>query len=77
MTQMLLFDSPTSQTGSIVGFAASPTLESTSAPSKAEIIEPKAGVHHMGDLARLVLMRYDMVAARRAAILARKSEKGV
>ncbi|GAA5506736.1 hypothetical protein [Novipirellula caenicola] len=33
--------------------------------------EAKAGLNHMGDLARLVLMRYDLVAARRAARAAR------
>ncbi|WP_372726048.1 hypothetical protein [Novipirellula sp.] len=33
----------------------------------ANINEPKAGLNHMGDLARLVLMRHDLVAARRAA----------
>ena len=32
----------------------------------------QGGVHHMGDLARLVLLRYDLVAKRRAEIAARR-----
>ena len=32
----------------------------------------EGGVHHMGDLARLVLLRYDVVAKRRAVMAARR-----
>lgn len=35
--------------------------------------DPNPGMHHMGDLARLVLMRYELVAKRRAAANARQA----
>lgn len=35
--------------------------------------DEKGGMHHMGDLARLVLMRYEMVHRRRAAAAQRQA----
>ena len=37
----------------------------------------EGGVHHMGDLARLVLLRYDVVAKRRAVMAARRATRRV
>ncbi len=48
--------------------AASATASASSAGSPES---HQAGVNHMGDLARLVLMRYDLLARRRAEIAAR------
>ncbi len=85
MTQLLLFE-PTTTTpvADAVEFARAanlaaasqtaaadtePTQNSNSQNIRGENATP--GMHHMGDLARLVLMRYDLVARRRAALAAR------
>lgn len=39
--------------------------------SAEELIPPRGGVHRMGDLASLVIARYELAAKRRAALLAR------
>ena len=52
--------------------AAAQTTGATASVSSAGSPEThQAGVNHMGDLARLVLMRYDLLARRRAEIAAR------
>lgn len=50
---------------------ASATASASSAGSPETPETHQAGVNHMGDLARLVLMRYDLLARRRAEIAAR------
>ena len=84
MTQMLLFDSITSNSlGADAAVApvvaVVPALSSNSASTtesirgsanrsanEAATPEPHVrGLNHMGDLARLVLLRHDMVAAQR------------
>ena len=73
MTQMLLFDSITDHAPIVT-----PTTTAAAHPSaeRPPVVEQgvstdesqsyQQGVNHMGDLARLVLLRYDLVAARRA-----------
>ncbi len=83
MTQMLLFDAPAD--AAILPVAESFQAENSvtenailerSVPAKRSKIVAKndheGGVHHMGDLARLVLLRYDVVAKRRAVMAARR-----
>ena len=43
-------------------------------PSRQETGQ-RGGMHHMGDLARLVLMRYEMVHRRRAALAQRQQAR--
>ena len=63
MTQMLLFDAPTSTPSFPVTTVETDRVVST----PAEVPAPReGGLHHMGDLARLVLLRYELVAKRRA-----------
>ena len=73
MTQMLLFDSPTGLASETAVTVASPAVTppvrkqpASSEPATARDPGYDRGVNHMGDLARLVLMRYDLVARRRA-----------
>ncbi|MDG2219956.1 MAG: hypothetical protein P8L85_01150 [Rubripirellula sp.] len=72
MTQMLLFDAPVSQTSFPV---TAPQAEPVVAESASVQVANKheGGLHHMGDLARLVLLRYELVAKRRARRAARLS----
>lgn len=88
MTQMLLFDAPVDaailpvaesfQADSLV--AENAVLE-RSVPVKRSNVGVKSGcedgVQHMGDLARLVLLRYDVVAKRRAVMAARRANRRV
>ena len=77
MTQMLLFDASTSHSSNSV--IQTPASESVSQPAQetnvAAQLEHDSGMHHMGDLARLVLLRYDLVAKRRAMMAARKAAR--
>lgn len=82
MTQMLLFDSPgTKSTVVPVTQAAgqvTQTTESGEPVGQANVaaqLDHGSGLHHMGDLARLVLLRYELVAKRRALMAARKAAK--
>jgi hypothetical protein len=86
MTQLLLFDSPASTTETSLVAAPTSTqststqptstqpqaAESVAAESVAAQLEYDGGVHHMGDLARLVLLRYELVAKRRAMMAANR-----
>ncbi len=73
MTQLLLFDGPISLAdASVVPLSESPANSArkepsgdTSAANVASRLENESGLHHMGDLARLVLLRYDLMAQRR------------
>ncbi|TWU24134.1 hypothetical protein Pla52o_20580 [Novipirellula galeiformis] len=81
MTQMMLFDSPVVASPvasrAPIAFVApaivapkaiqSPSSVPRNEVSPSQLNEPKRGINHMGDLARLVLMRHDMMAARRTA----------
>ncbi len=82
MTQLLLFDTPVAKSFAPI----TPVTEPTSLPVAIESPRNEAistevatgeeyqrGVNHMGDLARLVLHRYDLVAQRRAKRLAKES----
>jgi len=72
MTQMLLFDAPAST-------ASFPVASPEKAPAESgvsEVSTPESGLHHMGDLARLVLLRYELVAKRRARAAARRQLAG-
>ncbi|MCP4887462.1 hypothetical protein N9D23_10260 [Rubripirellula sp.] len=76
MTQMLLFDAPASQTSfSVAASPVAPRTEPVVAESASAQVPSKqeGGLHHMGDLARLVLLRYELVAKRRARRAARLS----
>ena len=88
MTQMLLFDAPADT--AILPVAGSFQAENVgvenavverSVPVKRSNVAAKSdsegGVHHMGDLARLVLLRYDVVAKRRAVMAARRANRRV
>ena len=76
MTQMLLFDAPAGITDS----ALVPMAEAAKSPVRSETenvaaaLHSDSGLHHMGDLARLVLLRYDLMAKRRAERVARQSK---
>ena len=79
MTQMLLFDSPASVADSTLIPAGETNLAShplsgdvVAEPNVASQLEHEGGFNHMGDLARLVLLRYDLMAKRRAQIAARR-----
>lgn len=73
MTQLLLFDSPASTTTETNLVAASAPAPQQPVENVASQLEYDSGVNHMGDLARLVLLRYELVAKRRAAMAARRA----
>jgi hypothetical protein len=80
MTQLLLFDTPAAESFAPIapisepirrgGLAAGRPVESIRNEVAASE-EYQRGLNHMGDLARLVLLRYDLVAQRRARRLAK------
>lgn len=77
MTQMLLFDSITEAASATtivnpLGNVAKPTAIEHS--NLAEQLQHDSGLNHMGELARLVLLRYELVAKRRAEMAARKAK---
>lgn len=77
MTQMLLFETPVGIVDpSLVPVAVRTQTESDRPdPARAnEVtqIESGSGLHHLGDLARLVLLRYDLMAKRREQLAARR-----
>ncbi|TWU04482.1 hypothetical protein Pla52n_25230 [Stieleria varia] len=79
MTQMMLFDAPAA--------SPLPASVPVSVPASVPVAEPAAriqpnraankapehtpGLNHMGDLARLVILRYELAAKRRAEQAAR------
>ena len=71
MTQMLLFDTPASNAPSFPISSVSSAGETSAAVVGEDPHE--GGVQRMGDLARLVLLRYELVARRRAARAAKKA----
>ena len=80
MTQMLLFDSPldVATETAVLPMQENYQEESVVAGDRSNVaaqLEHDGGVHHIGDLARLVLLRYDLVAKRRAAMAARKAAR--
>ena len=85
MTQLLLFDAPVSNSAataippSVHSDVAPPLVVSdTQAPGKrpnrGSIDDAQPGLNRMGDLARLVLLRYDMVAQRRAELAEKRRD---
>ena len=85
-TQMLLFDAPATTVAPIVPDAAAASVvpvtrsaaakaESAAAAVAVERTEPthREGLNHMGDLARLVILRYELAAKRRAATARRRA----
>ena len=86
MTQMMLFDSPTLAPAAPVVATPAPATQTepvVDAPQVAgagemtgKLPEHQPGLNHMGDLARLVILRYQLVAQRRAALQA-KSASGI
>ena len=65
MTQLLLFDAPA---GPSPAFTPGPVAaESIVVAPAPKLNKPEPGLNHMGDLARLVILRYELVAKRRAA----------
>lgn len=72
MTQMLLFDAPAGITDSTLLPAMDlPSIHSPKIPAppqteKVNQVQCDQGLNHMGDLARMVLLRYDLMAKRRA-----------
>ena len=90
MTQMLLFDPPaaTPPAATITGdvSAVAPIVPDSAAASVVPVVagrsaaagEPIAhreGLNHMGDLARLVILRYELAAKRRASAARRRAAK--
>ncbi len=83
MTQMLLFDAPTASTSTAVmpapadnAVAANTAAETVDEPKNiAAALDHESGLNHMGDLARLVLLRYDLVAKRRQQMAARRAAR--
>lgn len=88
MTQMLLFDAP----ADAAMLPVPESFQTEYAVTQNAVVEPsipvkrsnvaaksdhEGGVHHMGDLARLVLLRYDVVAKRRAVMAARRATRRV
>ena len=67
MTQMLLFDSPAATPVADTPVSGDSAEKSDLNSNIATQLHYDSGVNHMGDLARLVLMRYELVARRRAA----------
>tara|TARA_R110002049_G_scaffold309268_1_gene519593 strand:- start:125492 stop:125881 length:390 start_codon:yes stop_codon:yes gene_type:complete len=59
---------PVTTSESATAVTAEPSQRYAKRPSRGPVDDHQPGVHHMGDLARLVLMRYDMVAKRRAEL---------
>jgi hypothetical protein len=87
MTQMLLFDPPTAastysaslpvaeQTTEQVTIVGTQVVGTQACQATAAVDHDDAdrgGMHRMGDLARLVLLRYELVAQRRAALAAKR-----
>ncbi len=82
MTQMLLFDSPpaVSTYSTSVPVAEQATeqvpavgIQAIGAATRVDHDDAdRGGMHRMGDLARLVLLRYELVAQRRAALAAKR-----
>lgn len=71
MTQLMLFNSTTTAAPEITPVVpAAPESENIAAK-----LDHESGLNHMGDLARLVLLRYDLVAKRRAEMAERKARK--
>ena len=90
MTQLLLFDAPSHgpvavADSSVVPLSESPAslaVEETqsvgiSAANVGSRLECESGLHHMGDLARLVLLRYDLMAQRRLKNRRKADKKGL
>ena len=77
MTQMLLFDTPATDSFApgtpFVEEAAVAKQATESVRSSPNQNQHRRGLNHMGDLARLVLLRYDLVAQRRAKRLAKQA----
>ena len=79
MTQMLLFDSPVGKTETTLLPVASTSVNQQGQGMEKNVaaqLQHDSGMHHMGDLARLVLLRYELVAKRRAIMAARKAARG-
>jgi hypothetical protein len=87
MTQLSLFDAPSAITNpallAVRETADCATNQTVVAnPDSNGVVEDStnlvdqlhsdSGLHHMGDLARLVLLRYDLMAKRRAEFAARR-----
>jgi len=83
MTQMLLFDAPANAVDAAIlpvseRFQPETVAAERSAPKRSNVaaqLDHDGGLHHMGDLARLVLLRYDVVAKRRATMAARRAAR--
>lgn len=85
MTQLLLFDTSAAKPfAPVTPYAAEATTnhptQTAQAPqnqSQQGLNQHQRGLNHMGDLARLVLLRYDLVARRRAKRLAKEATVNV
>ena len=70
MTQMLLFDAATTNSSVAPVINIAPAIKAVAlspvAEEPAAVEEHVPGLNHIGDLARLVLLRHDLAAARRA-----------
>ena len=76
MTQLMLFDTPATESFAPIVSNSEPKqmVVDRSTPLATQASQPhQRGLNHMGDLARLVLLRYDLVAQRRARRLAREA----
>jgi hypothetical protein len=72
---MLLFDSPANTTKTTLLTAAHASAPEQVAENVAAQVDYDSGMHHMGDLARLVLLRYELVAKRRAMMAAKNANR--
>jgi hypothetical protein len=75
MTQLLLFDTPAKESFApvtpLVPEVAGSEVAASRRPADTPRNQYERGLNPMGDLARLVLLRYDLVAQRRAKRLAK------
>jgi len=85
MTQLLLFDTSaakpfapvTSYVAEVTTNYLTQTSQTPQSQSQQGLNQHQRGLNHMGDLARLVLLRYDLVARRRAKRLAKEATANV
>jgi len=86
MTQLLLFDTPAAKPFAPVPPCVKEVTTTNQSIKSVRIPQNQGqqgldghqrGLNHMGDLARLVLLRYDLVAQRRARRLAKEATANV
>jgi hypothetical protein len=72
MTQLTLFDTSVSSTNNVLPVPVLATAKASAERSPEVLPAAREGLNHMGDLAKLVLLRYELAAKRRAEAAARR-----